>query len=392
MYVRGLSPGRERSGERGSIIIMTAIGMLIMILMVGLTIDVSRIYMVRSELQNAADAAALTAARELNSGALGIDAAVTSANSIVNSRANGARVVSIGSVEFAETLDGTYMNATSAKAPGTVANIRFVKVTTQSTSTNILFALKAIGEPHVESRKAVAGMSVSINTICDFFPVTVALNPAVEPGDDPLTGYPAPNTTMTLTYKQGDPSGNVLANKNYILVNVPEISGGGERETVELAAGVANLCQTLNVNIPLHITKSANKTNGPKAIGWGANSRFDDPGKNYIDPATYPPDTNIKEGITFDQYLKKNPLTSPSHAGENERRILIVVIVNPGTYNAVPGPPTARFGAFFLKNKIPNSADLTVEWIDETLVIGRGSYTPCVGTTSSTLTLPVLYK
>lgn len=60
---------RQRDNERGSVMIMTAILMAGIILAVGLCIDIARIYMVRTELQNAADAAALAAARELDSGA-----------------------------------------------------------------------------------------------------------------------------------------------------------------------------------------------------------------------------------------------------------------------------------------------------------------------------------
>src|SRR4051794_1070196 len=58
--------------ERGSVTIMTAVLMVGLVLVLGLSIDVSRIYMVRSGLQNAADAAALAAARELNSGSTGL--------------------------------------------------------------------------------------------------------------------------------------------------------------------------------------------------------------------------------------------------------------------------------------------------------------------------------
>src|SRR5712691_5231318 len=147
MSLTSEQPGR-RDFERGSIIIMTAIFMLLLLLMVGLGIDVSRIYMVRAELQNAADAAALSAARELNSGTGGIDDAVARANGIVNTRANGQRVVSMATVEFAINLDGPYMGASAAKAPANVSKIRFVKVTTQSTSTKILFALNALGASH----------------------------------------------------------------------------------------------------------------------------------------------------------------------------------------------------------------------------------------------------
>src|SRR6266540_741528 len=78
-----------RSGERGSVIIMTAISMLFLLLLVGLCIDVSRIYMVRAEVQNAADAAALTAARQLNGGTTGIDLALTRASQVVNTQGFG---------------------------------------------------------------------------------------------------------------------------------------------------------------------------------------------------------------------------------------------------------------------------------------------------------------
>src|SRR6266568_9135743 len=91
----------RRKGERGNVMVMTAILAVGIVLAVGLCIDVSRIYMVRAELQNAADAAALTAARELNSGTTGIDNAVARANNIINTQGFGKAGVSIASVEFA---------------------------------------------------------------------------------------------------------------------------------------------------------------------------------------------------------------------------------------------------------------------------------------------------
>ena len=49
---------RERKGERGSILAMSALGMLSLLLAVGLGVDISHFYLVKSELQNAADASA----------------------------------------------------------------------------------------------------------------------------------------------------------------------------------------------------------------------------------------------------------------------------------------------------------------------------------------------
>src|SRR6266498_3297508 len=191
----------KRRGERGNVMIMTAILALGLVLAVGLCIDVARVYFIRTELQNAADAAALAAARELDSGTGGIQDAVTRATTIVNNYGlNSARAaVTIPSVEFAVNLNGPYW----PQGPDTdanAANIRFVRVTTQTAATTMLFAVRALGNNHRESRTATAGMSAGINTICDFFPIAVALDPAVQAGDDPATGYPAPNTTMTLNF------------------------------------------------------------------------------------------------------------------------------------------------------------------------------------------------
>src|SRR5260370_15222985 len=92
-----------RSGERGSIMIMTAIFALLLLLMVGLCIDISRIYVVRAELQNAADAAALTAARELNGGTAGTDDAVTQATNVIsnNQALRPKPAVSLSTTNFA---------------------------------------------------------------------------------------------------------------------------------------------------------------------------------------------------------------------------------------------------------------------------------------------------
>src|SRR6266508_3860222 len=197
-----------RSGERGSIMIMTAIYALALLLMVGLCLDVSRIYLVRAELQNAADAAALAGARELNGGNGGIDAAVAKAQSIVNTQGLRAKTnVTIATVEFAIEVDGTYMSAADAKVVGTVEHIQYVRVTTQPTSTGILFASSALGASHAESRQAIAGMSIGLDGICDFFPAAVALA-------DPS---PTPGTPMSLRFSQGTGNSATLADKDYIV-------------------------------------------------------------------------------------------------------------------------------------------------------------------------------
>src|SRR5262245_43578646 len=238
--------------------------------------------MTRTELQNAADAAALAAARELNGGTGGLNDAVTAAQAAalqankygLNRTGGNAPAVTISTVEFAASLNGPWYAGAGGVPAGTEKSIRYVRVTTLTSTTPVLFAVSTLGNTHTEARSATAGYSAPINTICDFFPTAVALDPRVEPGDDPATGYPMPNTAMNLRFVQGTGSSATLANHDYIILEVPDINGNGAPETAVLSAGLTSLCQTLNFSVPFHMTPSANQNNGPRQITDGVNTRF----------------------------------------------------------------------------------------------------------------------
>ena len=393
---------RLRSSEHGSIVVMTAILMAFLFLMVGLCIDVSRIYLVRAELQNAADAAALAAARALNGGTTGIDNAVTQATSaLVNTQGLRAKTnVSIATVQFAVAVDGTYMDANDAKAAGTVANIQYVRVTTQSTSTNILFASGALGASHAESRQAVAGMSIGLDGICDFFPAAVALDDA-----NPLTplvfDMPTPGTLMTLNFNQGTGTGITLANADYAVLEVPQINGNGTGETAGLCAGIPNFCKKLGDQI--HMTPSSNPNNGPKNCGDGMNTRFNIYENGYgnaLQPGTYPPDKNINETIDHTQYVNGSPLTAPNPNGTlatDDRRILVVPIIHTGPTSPPYASNILAWGVFFLKNQapvpsncshVPGCGSIPAEYVGPAPP-GNASGDP---TCSSPVTTAVLYR
>ena len=74
----------NRKRERGSILATSAIGMLSILLAVGLGIDISRFYLTKTELQNAADAAALAAVSALDTSPNGITEAVNRAVASMN--------------------------------------------------------------------------------------------------------------------------------------------------------------------------------------------------------------------------------------------------------------------------------------------------------------------
>lgn len=429
MAFKGERKGRGQRNQRGSVMVMTAIAMLALFLILGLAIDASRIFMVRAELQNAADAAALSAARELNSGTDGIEDAATAAVSANLANTYGLKKVAVTvdkntGVEFAVNLDApdasgrryvsyqTYSGWASATKEAFASDVRFVRVTTQSGSTNILFAVGVLGASHAETRQATAGMSVGINRICDFFPVAVALC-------DP---NPTPGTLMTLNFVQGSGSSATLSDKDYIVLEVPDINGNGAPETAVLSAGVTDACQSIGADVTFHMTPSANVNNGPIQITDGTNTRFDIQANGYGNAFSdtyadgtlvFKPDTNIQADIPFLHYqnpsLYPSDVTAPSHTGADDRRILVVPILDlPGTAPCTrtydpPHTPVSKFGALFLRRRIADPQTpcsqagnicgrLEVEWIDANLVLGRGSYDPAGSPGDPNFTIPVLYR
>src|SRR5678815_3833041 len=90
---------------------------------------------------------------------------------------------------------------------------------------------------------------------------------------------PAVGTLLTLKFNQGTGTSAVLADREYIILEVPNINGNGTGETAVLTAGLPNFCKTLGDNI--NMTPSSNQNNGPRNAGEGSNTRFNDYANGY---------------------------------------------------------------------------------------------------------------
>jgi Flp pilus assembly protein TadG len=366
--------GESRKGERGSILAASAIGMLAMILAVGLCIDIGHFYVVKTELQNAADAAALAGVSALNSQASGINTAVSRATAAMNKADFNKAGVSIPSenVTFAINLGGPYMSASSAAAAP--QNIRFIRVSTAPQNVSVAFARIVLGGSKGLAATATAGLSVPTNVFCDWIPLAVLDN-------DIATLLPG----NTYTIRAG-PQGSVSPGNYQVLA---AMGAGGSDVRIGLAQGVKQ-CISPGQTVPTKPGVNAGD------VRQGINTRFDVYSGTFGDPTLQPPDTNIKENITYKQYGDPTgPKQAPTHPGSPERRVVLVPIVKISEFDQ--GRDTIkidRFAAFFLQTKVDggNGGDIQAEYIGVNYVDASAGYDPQGGAGNPLIVKPVLYQ
>lgn len=361
----------KRKRERGSVLATSAIGMLAVLMAVGLGIDISRLYLSKAELQNAADAAALAGVSALDGGSPGITDATNRAVAVMNNHNFNKTGVNFprGNVEFAVNLNGPYMSEGSAAASPT--NIRFVRVTTPTESVGISFASFVLGSTRDMSATATAGYSVPLNVICPWLPAFILDKP-----DDPITE----GRTYTFRLESGDH----ISPGNYQLLAPIQSGGSGDREG--MANGV-NWC----ISVGTEVETKPGVTAG--AVRQGINTRFD----NYaggLDPATSPPDTNIAEDITYVQYRDRTVFKAPSNPGVDDRRVVFIPIAAAPPGEGRDTVTVTRFGVFFLQTSVGGGSggELKAEYITDTAFAGNSTFIPGAGATNDNLAVPVLYK
>jgi Flp pilus assembly protein TadG len=375
----------NRRSERGSILATSALGMLSMLLAVGLGVDISRLYLVKAELQNAADASALAGASALNSSPGGITEAATRAVKSMNRFDFNNTDVSFprSNVLFAANLDGNYMNEESARAAA--SSIRFVRVLTEQAPVGISFATMVLGSHRNLTASATAGLSVPINVFCNFIPLSVI------DYDIPMV----PGQTYTI---RADTGGSPSPG-NYQILSVA--GPGGVDVEYGIGSGVDACAEPGSIYT---VDTKPGLTAGK--VRKGINSRFDDFQGSQLDPIDQPPDTNVKEGIDYDQYRSaRDPESSsyhnpqiyqaPRNAGVADRRVVLIPIVKLAEYDQ--GRNTVRFdrfGAFFLRTKASNGSggEIIAEYIDDRIAVGKGGYNPNGAAGNPLIAAPVLYK
>jgi Flp pilus assembly protein TadG len=360
---------RSRKNERGSVLAMSAISMLGLLLATGLAVDVSHFYTARAELQNAADAAALAGASQLNSTSGGIKLAVAEATkSLNNYDFKNLVTITSANVTFATNLNGSYIDAASATASPT--NIRFVKINLPPKAVSVAFAGAVLGQTKTISATATAGLSVGL-TMNKFYTAYTF----IESGAAPIN--------VGQTYTLSAQAGNVSTPTSYRVLAGPE----------------GDLILTGQIHAYGYIGTSYNIANLVSSemcryARIGMNTRFGDYSVHpNVNPTDEPPDTITQENITYAQYttMQGNGVVQAAN-GVRNRRVFTVPIALNTTYNTASRTVTAdRIAAFFIRSKVGAACTLDVEYIGGARAVADGTFSPGEPQING-LSIPVLYK
>lgn len=368
----------QRKNERGSVLATAALGMMALLFATGMAVDISHFYTAKAELQNAADAAALAAASQLNSTVGGLKRGVAEATKTLNKYDFTQNVtIPSSSVTYATNLNGTYVDAVSAEA--SAGSIRFVKVTLPPKTVNVFFASIVLGSTQSITASATAGISVGL-TMNKFYTAYTFVETAAAPF--------VPGTTYTLAPKNGTDN----APNSYRVLSGPD----GDMILTGTIHAYGYIGSTYNV-ANLNATSPASNLTAPSMCRYariGMNTRFGDysihPSANATDE---PPDTIVSENISYQQYtnMQGNGVVEKSNGVEN-RRIITVPIARNTQYNTTNRTVVANdLAAFFVRRKVGTDCALEVEYIGTRRAVPVGTFQPGSPQMDG-LSIPVLYK
>jgi Flp pilus assembly protein TadG len=421
----------KRDKQRGNVLAYTVISALFLFFAVGLGVDLSHLYLAKTELQNAADAAALAGASALTLPddqkiATAVNRAIDTLN-VNRWNFNNKTFESVlpkdpdqkDLVFFAINLNGPYVDrATAAAAPH---DIRFVRVTTPAVPVSIIFASPLLGSSQNLNAKATAGLSIPGNVRFCPAPLSVVQCDPTDPtctfqfqGTCPPSG-PLPNPdgttcnptkafcrgcSYTIRYEGSQSGGPSPGNFNGL------DCGGLLRDN--LAAYNDCRCGNLSAGDSVSIDTKTGVNAGP--VAGGLNVRFDiyGNGLKQSDWASMPPDTNIYEGtsttsqgvttwtgLSYTDYLRPDGPKAPPTSGATgvaARRVLVIPIINKSEFsNGKTTVTIASMGAFFMQSQADNNNSLIkVEYVGPN-VNGVTGGDPTGGVNSNIVT-PVLYR
>jgi hypothetical protein len=265
--------------QRGAVAVMVAVAMIALVGFLGLVIDLGRLFVIKAELQNAADACALAAAQELDGNANALTRAENAGITVGTRNLHNFQSVPVSitpaDISFATALSAGGNNSNYlTQAAGAPADSKYAMCTLQRAGIGMTAsAIVGVGPKSVLAR-AVATLAPS-QTNCAL-PIGMCVH-----GPAPNYGL-APGDWINTKFNT-QPGGNYTGSFNWIDFTPP---GGGANEIAGLLSG-SGVCNTAPTS---SLIGQTGNMGAQQVKAW--NSRFGlyQNGAGNPQPATSPPD------------------------------------------------------------------------------------------------------
>ena len=393
--------GKSRKQESGSIVVLVAIGMLAIIGVAGLAIDSSHAFVNVTRVQNALDAAALSAGKSLHQNNKNTTLASSHGASTFAQHLEGEMSIGVNvSFQYSDTLNPFVSGGTDPN---------FVRAISNNHTISMFLArvIPGVGDDWTIGSTAVSGpIPLLGGQVCDIAPLMVCGDPSdTDASDGTIGGLPI-NTgeIQCLKYGGGTNTGNGNGNGNNNngggnesapsicgeqAPDDPDGVGPGNYHLLSLGGNGANIvrdnlagsyggCASVSGSV---LTQPGVAT-GP--VRQGFNTRFGEY-QGGMNESAYPPDLVTASPMTYSEYAAVYNAGGPFNAdGQEERRIMAVPIANcAGIQNGRTEVDVFALGCYFLRQKIATGGQesyIVGELIDDCEVSGTpGNGNPALG-------------
>lgn len=353
-----------RRQQRGAVMIMFGASIFVLFGFMALAIDLGRTYVVRTELQNAADAAALAGAKELNQTAAGVANAVNFA--IAMAAQNSFKFSTPVTITIANLSvgscpdDGCMVAANIVTTNALAANKTFLKVNISSGSLATFFArVPTTSDGTGTASTSTYGRAVAGRFVNDVTPIGVcAIEPNTKGGIRTST---AGNELTEFGFRRGIAYdlmqlGPLGASSTPYLLNPVDVYPGPPCDNNHSSASYAR--DFICTGSSAVIVSAPSFAFGSTGMSWGPvrdalNSRFDDfgGGANACDPTSAPPDVNIK-AYTVPTGGGAGPAGNPRDWTQPGADALPPngvqsIVIDPATNKPFPNPTINQYGALW---------------------------------------------
>ncbi len=294
------APLRTPHRQRGAVALMFGLTLVVLLGVGGLVLDLGHLYVVKSELQNGADSAALAGAKEINLSAAGINAAA--AKAITFSQRNKFNfssdlTINNSNIAFGSTPDGPWFSVGEAAA--SPAGKTFIKVDT-GTKTVSTYLMGVAGIPTI----ATSGVAVAGRFVVDITPLGLCALNATRFTARPTTPA-APAVAQSELVEFGFRRG-----VTYDMLKLAEVAGPADPMLLNAVDSPPTACSashsSANFTAPFlcqgnsAVANNATEVYANTGVSAGPvekalNSRFNQfGGGSPCLPATAPPDINVR--------------------------------------------------------------------------------------------------